>query len=186
MGKFIDRFCPDMCVDHITDIDPAGLQARGFQAILLDLDNTLLPWQSCDVPEECGQWVQRVRESQIKLCILSNTHNPKRLREIGARLDVPTISRALKPRSRGFDRAANMLGCEPDKCVVVGDQVLTDVLGGNAAGMLTILVKPMRAREFIGTKFSRMIEWFILRRLGRLGRLGTKSDSEKSEIQGTK
>jgi len=186
MGKFLDRFRPDVYVEHIADVDPAGLQARGFEAILLDLDNTLLPWRSSIVPEECGRWVERAKQLGLKLCIVSNTHNPRRLNTIAADLDISAISRALKPRSHGFDRAARTLGCEPGKCVVVGDQLLTDMLGGNLAGMYTILVKPMHTREFIGTKISRMIEWPILRHLRKTGRLGTKSVPEKSEIQETR
>lgn len=186
MGRFIDRFCPDMCVEHITDVDVAALQALGFEAIMLDLDNTLLPWKSSIVPNDRRQWIDRAKRLGLKLCVVSNTHNPRRLNAIAGELGIPAISRALKPRSHGFDRAVKMLDCEHGKCIVIGDQVMTDMLGGNLAGMYTVLVKPMHHREFIGTKLSRVIEWFILRRLGKDGRLGTKTDAEKSEIQETK
>jgi hypothetical protein len=67
-----------------------------------------------------------------------------------------------------------MLGCESERAVVIGDQVMTDMLGGNSAGMYTILVAPMHPREFIGTKVSRVFERIILFRLRRLGKLGNK------------
>lgn len=186
MGRLVDVFCPDLCVERITDIDLTGLQADGCQALMLDLDNTLLPWKSSTVPDDCRCWIEQARELGLKLCIVSNTHNPRRLNRIADSLGVPAFARALKPRPHGFDRAVEVLGCDREKCVVVGDQVMTDIWGGNRAGMFTILVKPMHRLEFVGTKVSRMVEWAILTYLRRLGRLGTISDSDKSEVQETR
>ena len=141
---------------------------------MLDLDNTLLPWKDAYVPNSSSEWIQRVKAMGMKICIVSNTHYPKRMKKIAAELDIPALAGALKPRPYGFNKAAKMLECECGRVVVVGDQVMTDVLGGNRAGMYTILVDPMHPREFIGTKVSRVIERIILFRLRRLGKLGNK------------
>lgn len=167
MSHVLELFRPGMCVDSITDIDLDDLRSRGFDALIVDLDNTLLPWRSSEVPESSKDWVKRVRRVGMKLCIVSNTHNPARLNKVAACLGIPSMPKALKPRRRGFARGAGMMGCEPAKTVVVGDQILTDILGGNRAGMFTVLVKPMHSHEFIGTKISRLIERGILALLSR-------------------
>ncbi|MCX6345610.1 MAG: YqeG family HAD IIIA-type phosphatase [Armatimonadetes bacterium] len=174
MGTFLDRFCPDLCVKNISDIDLDGLKASGYEALMIDLDNTLLPWKDSCAPASSREWVERAKALGMKICIVSNTHYPSRMMKIAAELDVPALAGALKPRSHGFSKAAKMLGCENAHVVVVGDQVMTDVLGGNRAGMYTILVEPMHPREFAGTKVSRVIERIILFRLRRLGKLGNK------------
>lgn len=174
MAGFLDNCCPSLNVGSIADVDLHDLRNKGYQALMLDLDNTLLPWQSSDVPDTSREWVERAKTLGFKLCIVSNTHNPRRLERIAVDLGIESIARALKPRPYGFNKAAEMLGCESERAVVIGDQVLTDVLGGNRAGMYTVLVKPIHPREFFGTKISRVIEWFVLARLHKLGRLGTK------------
>jgi len=185
MAGWLDRFRPDMFVPSVVDIDLADLRANGFDALMLDLDNTLLPWRNKVVPDSSKEWVCCAKQMGMKLCIVSNTHNPKRLEAIANDLDIPAMSRALKPRPGGFLKAAVMVECHPSRTAVVGDQVLTDILGGNLAGMCTILVKPMHPHEFIGTKISRLIEKGILALLHRT-KPGTKSVRRKSEEEDTK
>lgn len=155
---------PNELVCRVTEIDLQRLFNAGFRALLLDLDNTLLPWRSCDVPADVRSWLRAAEELGFRVCIVSNTHNPRRLRMIAKDVGVECVHRALKPRSVGFDMALAKLGCSRHEAVVIGDQVLTDVLGGNLAGMYTILVEPMHPVEFIGTKISRLIERIIGRR----------------------
>jgi uncharacterized protein len=171
MNDLLDFFCPDQWVRGVVDVDIAALKAEGYQSILLDLDNTLLPWQSTVLPESSKAWILQAKELGMKLCIVSNTHNPKRLYNIAADLDIRALAHALKPRPAGFEKAAGMLGCAPERSVVVGDQVLTDILGGNLACMYTVLVRPMHPREFIGTKVSRLFERWILSLLRKRGKL---------------
>ena len=87
--------------------------------------------------------------------------------QVAESLGIPFISRAQKPRRGGFHRAVFFLGVKPEETAVIGDQIFTDVLGGNRAGLYTILVVPIARREFVGTKFSRAMEYFVLRRLQR-------------------
>ncbi len=163
ISRLLDLCHPDESVPRVTDIDPAHLVSAGFEALILDLDNTLLPWKSCEVPEDVREWLERARGLGIKLCIVSNTHNPQRLKRIAAELGIESLDRALKPRRVGFARAAQRLGCSQERTVVVGDQLLTDILGGNLAGMHTVLVDRMHPREFVGTRISRLIEKLIRR-----------------------
>ncbi len=161
MAKFFDSFRPDMRARSVADIDLGKLKEQGYVGLLLDLDNTLLPWKDCVIPDESRQWIESSKQLGMKPCILSNTHYPDRLMKIAAALDIPALPRALKPRNHGFLKAIEIIGCEIEHTVVVGDQLLTDIWGGNRAGAFTVLVNPMHPREFIGTKVSRMLERII-------------------------
>jgi len=162
---------PDLRVAQVKDISPQTLLERGCRAILLDLDNTLLPWSDWNVPESSRQWVEAAKQLGMQLCIVSNTHHPKRLTKIAGELGIQCVARALKPRTHGFRNTAHMTGCELSDCAVVGDQLFTDILGGNLAGAYTILVNPMHRREFIGTKISRGLEWIAFWLMGEPSRL---------------
>ena len=186
MSNFLDQFRPDLRVRAITDIDPVSLYEQGYVGLLLDLDNTLLPWKSSDLPESSKRWIERAKQAGMKPCIVSNTHYPKRLDRIASGMEVPWVAQALKPRGFGFEKAAKMIGCGLENAVVVGDQLLTDILGGNLACAYTILVNPMHPREFIGTKISRVFERIIFWSMGTASRQGTKSEPGKSEEKDTK
>ena len=142
MAHFLERFRPDQRVASVTDIDPVSLFKQGYKGLLLDLDNTLLPWKSSEVPESCKRWVERAKQAGMKPCILSNTHYPTRMNRVARELDIPGVAQALKPREQGFHEAARLIGCDIGWTVVVGDQLLTDILGGNLACAYTILVDP--------------------------------------------
>ncbi|MHB9037584.1 MAG: YqeG family HAD IIIA-type phosphatase [Armatimonadota bacterium] len=186
MGEFLEMFRPDQCVRSVHEIDLTALKRSGYVALMLDLDNTLLPWASSQVPESSRSWIESAKGLGMKLCIVSNTHNPKRLSTIANELGISSIFKALKPRPHGFERALKMLGCQPENTVVVGDQLLTDILGGNWACMYTIFVEPMHTKEFIGTKLSRLVERWIWGRLGGKSAPGTNHVSNKSEERDTK
>ncbi len=186
LSYFIELLCPDRFANSLLDIDVEDLRNKGFESVLLDLDNTLLPWKDSIVPKPVVAWIEQAKSTGMKLCIVSNTHNPKRLTEIAANLGIPCIHRALKPRRQGFERASRMLGCDPKQTVVVGDQIVTDILGGNLAGMYTILVKPMHKQEFVGTKLSRLIERMILHLLARQSQQGTNFKTNQSQTQDTR
>jgi len=166
MSGYVENFRPKEVVYSIGSIDVARLQSSGFDTVLLDMDNTLHPWKDSQVPQWAAEWVKQAKAVGMKVCIVSNTHKPSRLRKIAEVLGVEAVAGALKPRSRGFDLAMCRLESSPERTVVIGDQLLTDVWGGNRAGMYTILARPLHPREFVGTKLSRLVEMFLLRRLG--------------------
>lgn len=186
MSRFLELFRPREFAASVTSIDPVALKEKGFTSILLDLDNTLLPWKDSLVPDEVVEWIGQAKAAGMRLCIVSNTHNPARLNKIAVDLGIPCVFRALKPRKQGFRRAVEMAGCATSAAVVVGDQLLTDIVGGNLCGMYTILVKPMHRREFVGTKLSRLIERGILSLLARSAPRGTNPEGFQSQTQDTK
>jgi HAD superfamily phosphatase (TIGR01668 family) len=154
----------------VREITTAFLARLSIRALILDLDNTLVPWHGREVPEEVAEWAREMRDAGIRLCIVSNTHRPGRLKELAAVLGVQCVPSGGKPRRRGFYRALAAMGVTAEEAAVVGDQVMTDIWGGNRCGLPTILVEPLSGIEFIGTRLvSRNVERLILRALERRG-----------------
>lgn len=163
------RWCPDVVVSSVTDIHPAQLVEQGIQAVLLDLDNTLVPWQKVDVPDAVRQWIEGMKEAGLRLCLVSNTRRRRRLEVLSKELGIAYVPKAFKPRRYGLRQALHLLQSTPEQAVMIGDQIFTDVWGGNRMGMHTILVLPMARREFIGTKVSRLLERILLWAYRRAG-----------------
>lgn len=143
----------------------------GIRGLILDLDNTLVQWGQPDPGEGLAGWVEGVRGAGLCACILSN-NSPTRVSRFCQPLGLPGIPSATKPLGRAFRSAMTVLGTGPGETAVVGDQVFTDVMGGNRAGLYTILVDPMGEREFFGTRLVRRLEALWLGHLRRSGRLG--------------
>lgn len=154
----------------IFEIDLDRLKAKGFRAIMLDLDNTLVKWNDPDPTPGLKEWLDQVKAMGFVACIVSNNSGP-RVSEFAARVGIPFISNAAKPRRKGFREAMARFGVKPEETVVVGDQIFTDVLGGNRSGAHTILVVPIDPREFFFTQMVRKVERRVLRYLDRNGLL---------------
>lgn len=163
--KLLRRFCPVAAVDSILDIDLDVLKANGKSLILLDVDNTLLEWRSESIPATTHEWITKAKSLDIKLCILSNTKNPERLKRISAALEVPFLRGRFKPSTKMYEAAVASNGVKKEEAVMVGDQIFTDVWGANRSGIEAIWVRQMTPRDFIGTKVSRFGERIVRRRL---------------------
>lgn len=155
---------PKLYVDSIHHIDLDDLKARGIDTIVTDLDNTLVPWAESEANPNMLAWLENVRARGFKICLLSNAleHRIAYFRQV---MGVPGLSKASKPSRRAFLQALEMLGSQPAQTAMVGDQIFTDVLGGNRLGLYTILVLPLCQKEFIGTRLLRLVERMILRNL---------------------
>ncbi len=148
----------------MTDIDCDQLFAHGVRGVILDLDNTLTEWGNLEISTEVETWVLALRACGIAACIVSNAASTQRVRPVADRLNLPWITRAGKPLPLGFRRGMQRMGTTPDTTAVVGDQMLTDIFGGNSLGLLTVLVEPISAREALATS---LIQRPIERWLGR-------------------
>ena len=186
MAGLLERFRPKLRASCVTEIDTAALRDQGFEGLLLDLDSTLLPWMDPNLPEPSKLWIEAAKQAGMKPCLVSNTHYPRRLNRLAGELGIPAVAHALKPRAHGFEKAAALIGCELERAVVVGDQLLTDIWGGNRVGAYTILVNPMHPREFVGTRVSRLVERVIFRLLGLPSRQGTNPEAIKSDKEDTR
>jgi HAD superfamily phosphatase (TIGR01668 family) len=175
MDRLLQPFRPSLRAGSVTEITPAFLAGRGIRALILDLDNTLVAWHGQEVPPHVAAWLRDLHAADVQCCIVSNTHRPGRLRELAAVLGVQYVPSGGKPRRAGFRRAMTALAVTADETAVVGDQILTDIWGGNRCGLLTILVEPLSPVEFWGTRvISRNVERLLLQRLEQCG-LGSEA-----------
>lgn len=154
---------PAAQAESIYEIDLRALGARGIVGLILDLDNTLVPWGAWQAAPELAPWIAAARAAGFRLCIVSN-NSGARVRHIAETLGLPAVPAALKPRRTALRRALALLGTAPEGTALVGDQVFTDVLGGNRLGLHTILVRPQADREFPVTRLVRLAERLVLGR----------------------
>jgi HAD superfamily phosphatase (TIGR01668 family) len=154
----------------IFTIDLDKLWSRGIRAIMLDLDNTLVQWNSPDPTPGLLEWLDQVKRKGFRPCIVSNNRGA-RVGEFSRKIGIPYVSNAVKPRRKGFLEAMRLVGVTPAQTVVVGDQIFTDIWGGNRSGAYTILVVPIDPRELLFTQMVRKIERRVLEYLNRRGLL---------------
>lgn len=156
---------PRMYVSSLLNITPQMLLERGLKGVLFDLDNTIVRRDTDQLSTDVVEWLTELQRAGLRLGIVSN-NSRKRVGGVAGTLGLPAVHRAVKPWVRPFRRALRMLGTEPSETALIGDQIFTDVLGGNLTGLYTILVMPMKGKEFLGTKLiSRPLEKIVLRQL---------------------
>lgn len=166
--KALRRFSPVEALHELEEVNLDALKEAGKSVVLLDVDNTLLPWKSEEIPESTLNWVTRAKELGLQLCVLSNTRHPARLERICAKLEIPYLRDRFKPSRRMYLMALSKFGVQPEQAVMVGDQLLTDIWGANRTGIDAVWVKPIHRREFVGTTLvSRNIERVIGKTLYR-------------------
>lgn len=130
--------------DSIYDISVEGLARQGIKLLLADLDNTLVPYGVPLPDQKLMNWRDELAAYGITLFVLSNNRHENRPRIFSEGLEVPFIGHAGKPKTPSFYRAMESMHVTKEQTAIVGDQIFTDVLGGNRAGIATILVKPIR------------------------------------------
>ena len=167
-GNMLNYFWPDLYLEKVTVLDEELLKKYNLKGIILDLDNTISPWGEKTIPRDVVKWVKKLQEFGIKFCLVSNNSN-ERVREVAVFLGIPYVARAIKPRRRAFLQGVELMGLKPSEVAVIGDQLLTDIIGAKRAGLMAILVTPLASREFIGTKINRFIESYLLKRLLQKG-----------------
>lgn len=161
----LKKLYPCLYVSSVLEIRPSLLKNLGLKGVIFDLDNTIVRRDSLTVSPDVLQLVAEMRREGFKMGIVSN-NSRRRVEAIAAEMDMPAVSRAVKPLTGPFRRALRLMGTGPQETALVGDQIFTDILGGNMAGLYTILVVPMQGKEFWGTKLiNRRLEKMVLARL---------------------
>ena len=128
----------------ITDISPQMLARKGIRLVLADLDNTLVAYRVTEPPAELMAWKQALEAAGIRLFLLSNSRKPGRAKNFAEKLGIPYQGRSGKPKRAGYLRAMARMEAKPEETVMVGDQIFTDTLGANNAGVTPLLVEPIR------------------------------------------
>lgn len=162
---------PDMYVPSIYQIDIVALQKKGITSFIVDLDNTLVEAACLEATPKLIKWLQNMQEVGFQVIIVSN-NNKTRVSDFCQPLDIPFIYTAKKPLSQAFRKALKLLDTSKNETVVIGDQLLTDVLGGNRMGLYTILVAPMSVEtEGFFTRINRKMERYFFRWMKKNGYL---------------
>lgn len=157
-------FRPFLLKKDVTAVSVEMLKAWGTKALLLDVDNTLTSHNSQGLSKEIAAWLDAVRAAGITPVIVSNG-KAARVRPFAEKLGFPFTASAKKPLPIGFLRAKKQLGLQKNECVVIGDQIFTDVLGGKFAGMRVIQTLPLDLHSDTGfIRFKRKLEKIIMRK----------------------
>ncbi len=151
---------PNKLVTSVSEITPELLKTNNIRALILDVDNTLINYQQ-ELSENVKNWVKQMKENGIKLYILSNTNDKQKVGKVSDALDIPYRNLAKKPFKKGFLKVQETLQEKPENIAAVGDQIFTDVIGGNRCNMFTILVEPIQKKEYWYTRWKRPIENLI-------------------------
>ncbi|MCL2402051.1 MAG: YqeG family HAD IIIA-type phosphatase [Oscillospiraceae bacterium] len=132
---------------NVTDIAPDFLKERGIKFLMVDLDNTLAAYGQTKLTDAVSKWADHMKNSGIELYIISNTLKKERVASFAQQLVVESISGAGKPSPKGILSAMNAMGYEAGESALAGDQILTDTLAANSAGVLSILLRPIRCQN---------------------------------------
>lgn len=156
-------FHPFLLKKDITAVSVGMLQELGIKAVLLDVDNTLTAHNSQGLRAEISAWLADVQAAGIIPVIVSNG-KAERVRPFAEKLGLPFTASAAKPLPCGFLRAKKQLGLSKKACMVIGDQIFTDVLGGKFAGMRVIQTLPLDTASDTGfIRFKRKLEGIIMK-----------------------
>ena len=168
MGLIKTYFMPNDYVQSVFQIDIEKLANYGFKGIITDLDNTLVGWDVKTPTKEIQEWFKKANDLGLTITIVSN-NNEKRVSVFSKDLDVDFIFKARKPMGRAFKKAIQHMNIKPEETIVIGDQMLTDVLGGNNNGLYTIMVVPVKKTDGFLTRLNRIIERRLLNYFKRKG-----------------
>lgn len=168
MSGWLQNVMPDEYVNSVYHIDLDKLWESGKRLLLSDLDNTLVAWNNMDVPDTLANWFEGVRTRGFEVCLISNNKGD-RVEKFASSCGVTAIAAARKPRTQAFRQAMQRFQRTPVETVMVGDQLFTDIKGGKAAGLYTVLVLPIDPREWWGTTVVRRVERLAMRGLIKRG-----------------
>jgi hypothetical protein len=154
---------PKKYIENIREITKEFLIENNIEALILDVDNTLIDFDK-NLSKETIQWCENLKKQGIKFCIVSNTNKKEKVEKVSKELGIPYFNFAKKPLKGGLKKAAKLLDVKNEKIAAVGDQIFTDVIGANRMKMFSILVKPIDERDIFMTKIKRPLENIIVKR----------------------
>lgn len=161
-GGTMKLLTPNLYLNTIFELDTNKLKAIDIKGLIIDIDNTLTGWDSKHACIDTVNWLMKLKDEGFKICLVSN-NNKKRVVEFNKEMNFPMVFSARKPRRTPFKKAVKILGTDIYNTAVIGDQIFTDVLGGNRTGLFTILVVPIKSKEFWWTAFVRHIEKHVIK-----------------------
>ena len=138
---------PRFVTRRLTDLTPEFLEEQGVRLLMLDFDNTIVPYTTNVPAPRMDAWLRQMMATDITLCVVSNSKKD-RVKNFCQQYGITCITHAKKPFSKGIRECLNRFHIAPEQAALVGDQIFTDTLGGNCAGVKTILVKAIDNHNF--------------------------------------
>ena len=164
---------PEFKFEKFNDITPEFLSSLGIKGVLLDIDNTLEPYEHALPGEHVLTWLKSLSDSGISTAIVSN-NNRERVETFNKDIGMPAYAKAAKPFKKNLLSAMSDIGTTPQNTAFIGDQILTDVWAAHNAGIIAILVPPINDKRDIFTRFKRLLERPILRKYKKIHERGNK------------
>ncbi len=161
LKKLIRNCYPTYTFDKVESIPLELLKELNIKLVLLDMDNTLIDNKG-KYSKELKRWIKNVKAKGIKCYIMSNSISEKMVKKISKELGMQYYYKARKPRQKGYYYMLEKTQVEKENILMIGDQLFTDIYGGNRFGIKTILVKPINKKEIIVSKIKRPFERVIL------------------------
>ena len=138
---------PAVITDSVADLTPAFLAEKEIRLLMLDFDNTIVPYTT-DIPtERMDAWLREMLASEIRVCVVSNSRRD-RVKVFCEKYGLDCITHAGKPFGDGIRRCLDRYGLPPRECALAGDQIYTDTLGANLAGVRPVLVRAIDNHNF--------------------------------------
>lgn len=164
----IELYKPDMYKKDIYSIDYKKLKSFGIKCILFDLDNTLVPYYRTRPMRKTKDFIENLKDMGFKIILFSNS-NKKRLLPFKDILELDCSASSHKPFSKKFKKVLTEYKYSESEVAIIGDQIPMDIYGGNRIGIFTILVNPISTKEAIWTKFNRVYEKHIIKKMEKKG-----------------
>ena len=159
---------PKLITHALTDITSELLHSRGINLLMLDFDNTIVPYTTNEPTEEMAAWLKKMSQSSVGLCVVSNSKRD-RVKVFCKTYGINCITHAKKPFSKGIRECLTRYGIPTESCALAGDQIYTDVLGANCAGVQSILVKAINNHNFwLKARHVRASPWIFIARKRRI------------------
>lgn len=161
-----ESYRPTWQIEKITNLTVDDLEKNQIEAILTDLDNTIVAWNEPYGSVEVKEWLKQIQEAGIKVIIISN-NNYDRVKIAADKLGLPFIAAAKKPFTKGIRQALVKYELNPQTTVMVGDQLMTDVKAASGVKIRSILVKPLIETDSWKTWFNRTREKYVKKVLNK-------------------
>lgn len=158
-----DYLSPDFYFNKFSDVKPDFLKKNNIKTLMIDIDNTIAPYEQEEPDEKVLSWIASLRENGIKFAFISNNTSDLRIRKFNEKIGALAFANSGKPfAAKNINRALAELGGEKATCAFMGDQIFTDVCAGKFNGMRAILVPPIKDKKSLFFRFKRTMERPVL------------------------
>lgn len=162
----MEKYVPDVYQESIFKVNYELLKNKGIKCLLFDLDNTIAPYNQKECPNEVKELFNKLKE-EFNLFIFSNSPK-KRVSKFASQLEINYVYSANKPSSTKFIKFLDDNKYSENEVAIIGDQIVTDIKGGNNVGIISILVNPISNYDPIWTKIGRLREKRIIKKLRKM------------------